>query len=134
MSAIRTARVHDRSIGSLLIVVILFTALVPAHYHLHHVHVADANAHEHEHAIDLHLITANVDQSHHDQTTSIFSATPDVIIKKGSFDIFPYLLLAISLVLLTLYQRTVRRSDENTSRHKQRCPYFSPPLRAPPAR
>jgi hypothetical protein len=134
MSAIRTARVHDRAIGSLLIAVILFTALVPAHYHLHHVHVADANTHEHEHAIDLHLITANADHSHHDQTTSIFSATPDVIIKKGSFDIFPYLLLTLALILLALFQLCSRRFDESTSRHKQRCTYFSPPLRAPPAR
>jgi len=126
--------VHDRSIGSLLIAVILFTALMPAHYHLHHVHVADANTHEHEHAIDLHLITANVDQSHHDETTSVFSATPDVIVKKGSFDIFPYLLLTVALVLLTLFQLASRFFGESSSRYKQRCLYFSPPLRAPPAR
>ena len=125
---------HDKAIGSLLIAVILFTALVPAHYHLHHVHVADANTHEHEHAIDLHLITANVDQSHHDETTSVFSATPDVIVKKGSFDLFPYLLLTVALALLSLYQLASRRFGESTSRYKPRCLYFSPPSRAPPSR
>ena len=125
---------NDRAISSLLIAVILFTALVPAHYHLHHVHVADANTHEHEHAIDLHLLTANVDQSHHDETTSIFSATPDVIVKKGSFDVFPYLLLTLTLLLLTLYHRTRVRPRESSIGGKLRFPYFSPPLRAPPAR
>ena len=134
MSAIRTALVHDRTISSLLVAVILFTALVPAHYHLHHVHAADANTHEHEHAIDLHLITANVDQSHHDDTTSIFSATPDVIVKKGSFDFFPYLLMTVALVLLALFQLASRRFGESASRFKQRCLYLSPPSRAPPAR
>lgn len=131
MSLFRKLLMHGRSINQLLIAVILLTALMPAHYHLHHLDSTEAAVHEH--AFDLHFINANVDQSHHDEDTSIFAATPDVIVKKGSFDIYPYLLLTVILVLLTVFHRPVIRPDNYSINFKRRHPYFSPPLRAPPS-
>ncbi len=130
MSAFWKALTHGSSINQLMITVIFLTTLMPAHYHLHHLDSTDATVHEH--AFDLHFITASVDQSHHDEDTSIFAATPDVIVKKGSFDIYPYLLLTIILVLLTVFHRAIIRPDNKNIILKRHCPYFSPPLRAPP--
>ncbi len=132
MSLTRTALLHSKSTRLLLVVAILFTALVPVHYHLHHVHGIDA--HGHEHTIDLHLVTASADQSHdHDDATSIFAATPDVIVKKIGFDVFPCLLLAGLLVTGAIYSRSSARPSIRATRYKQHARYFSPQLRAPPA-
>lgn len=132
MSSTRTALLHSKSTRLLLVMAVLFTALVPAHYHLHHVHGIDA--HEHEHTIDLHLVTANADPSHHhDDAASIFSATPDVIVKKIGFDIFPCLLLAGMLITGAMYSRGSKRPPIRNTRYKRHTHYFSPQLRAPPA-
>ena len=119
-----------RSVAKLLIVAVFLTTLMPAHYHLHHIHSAESTAHEH--AIDLHVIADTVEQSHHDENTSVFAATPDVIVKKSSIDIHPYMLLTILLVLLAIFDRVrihFRRSDSNPVHH---YPFLTPPLRAPP--
>ena len=108
----------------------MLATLLPAHYHLHHINDADPAVHEH--AVDLHLITANVDHSHHDKDTSIFAATPDVIVKKTAGDDSPYLLLTLLLVLLCVFDRIVIRFRYSDTRLQFHQPYFSPPLRAPP--
>lgn len=124
--------IYCRSISWLLVTAILFTALLPAHYHLHHLYSTDST--NHGHAIDLHLITDNVDQSHHDEDTSIFAATPDVITKKDNSEITSFVLLAILLVLLPVLNKRIRiRPGYFDLTLKQHYPYFSPPLRAPPA-
>ena len=120
-----------KSISWQLIAVLLFVTILPAHYHLHHHDSAGLAAHAH--SIDLHLISDNMAQSHHDEDTSIFAATPDVIAKKGNPEFSVYMLLAILLVLI-LAHRNLAMSlyDQRDEGLIQHYPYFSPPLRAPP--
>lgn len=125
--------VNFRSINRLLIVSVLFSTLMPAHYHVHHLHDVGADAHDHDHAIDLHFIAADVDQSHHDEDTSIFATTPDVIVKKLNIDVPTHLLLTILLILVTvIYRVSIRHKHENDGLYQKQA-YFTPPLRAPPA-
>lgn len=113
-----------------MIAVILLTTLMPAHYHLHHVHnTSDTVNH---HAIDLHFVTADTDQSHHDEYTSIFAATPDVIVKKGGSDMHLLLLLTLILLSLPMFKRIGIGPCHYIAGFKQHHPYLSPPLRAPP--
>ncbi len=119
-----------RSISLLLIAALLLSTVIPAHYHLHHIHSNDPASHEH--IIDLHLVTDTIGQSHHDEDTSVFAATPDVIVKKGHYDAAPFLLMAITLVLLTVFNRIAARSACSHTRPWRQAAYFSPPLRAPP--
>ncbi len=122
--------INRRSISWLLVIAVLVTTLLPAHYHLHHLY--SAGAVDHAHTIDLHIIADKVDQSHHDGA-SILSAIPDVVLKKNNPELFPYIILAILLVLLPIYNNQVRiRTDHSDLSLKQLYPYFSPPLRAPP--
>ena len=123
--------IQRESISWQLIAVLLFVTLLPAHYHLHHHDSAEPAAHAH--SIDLHLISDNMGQSHHDEDTSIFAATPDVIAKKGKPDLSVYIPLAILLILILANNNQVRlRPEQTDSARKQHHPYFSPPLRAPP--
>jgi hypothetical protein len=72
-------------------------------------------------------------QSHHDEHTSIFAATPDVIAKKGKSDFSIDIPLAILLVLILAQHNQSRiRPDQRGQCLKLYYPYFSPPLRAPP--
>ena len=123
--------IQRESISWQLIAVLLFVTLLPAHYHLHHHDSAEPAAHTH--SIDLHLISDNMGQSHHDEDTSIFAATPDVIAKKGKPELSVYIPLAILLVLLMAGNNPTRlRPEQTDSARTQHHPYFSPPLRAPP--
>ena len=120
-----------KSISWQLVAVLLFVTLLPAHYHLHHIDSTDLAAHTH--TIDLHLIVDGVGQSHHDEDTSIFAATPDVIAKKGKPELSVYIPLAIALILILAHNNQARlRPEQTDSARKQHHPYFSPPLRAPP--
>ena len=122
--------IQRKSISWQLIAVLLFVTLLPAHYHLHH-HSAELAAHTH--SIDLHLISDDAGQSHHDEDTSIFAATPDVIAKKDKPDFSIYLPLAILLVLILAHNNQNRiRPDQSDQRLEPHYLYFSPPLRAPP--
>ena len=123
--------IKRKSISWQLVAVLLFVTLLPAHYHLHHIESTELAAHTH--TIDLHLIADEVGQSHHDEDTSIFAATPDVIAKKGKPDLSVYIPLAILLILILAHNNQVRlRSEQTDSARKQHHIYFSPPLRAPP--
>jgi len=114
-----------------LVAVLLFTTLLPAHYHLHHHDGAGLAAHTH--SIDLHLIADDVGQSHHDEDTSIFAATPDVIAKKDKPELSFYIPLVILLVLVLANKNQNRIRPEHSSPGLiQHYLYFSPPLRAPP--
>lgn len=121
---------HSRSINKLLIALVLLTAFSPAHYHLHH--LADAEPASHGHAIDLHFITIDTDPSHHNEDTSIFAATPEVIVKKSFVPVPGGVLLAIVLVLLAQFHRVKVCAGCGTTSPVQHYPYFTPPLRAPP--
>ncbi|NNL06336.1 MAG: hypothetical protein HKO86_01330 [Gammaproteobacteria bacterium] len=111
----------------------LSVLLLPAHYHLHHLDSIDSAAHAH--AIDLHVITDEQALTHHDEGTSIFSATPDGIVKKVSPVVLPGLLLVFSLLILSVCHYRIRcwsvRDDPNPDRW---YPFFTPLLRAPPVR
>ncbi len=123
--------IKRKSISWQLVAVLLFVTLLPAHYHLHHIDSTELAAHTH--TIDLHLIADGVGQSHHDEDTSIFAATPDVIAKKGKPEFPVYIPLAILLVLLVAGSNPTRlRQDQTDSARIQHHPYFSPLLRAPP--
>lgn len=131
MRALWKLLIKRKSISWQLIAVLLFVTLIPAHYHLHHHDRAELAAHTH--SIDLHLISDDAGQSHHDEDTSIFAATPDVIAKKGIPELSIYVPLAILLVLLLAHHNQARYSyEQKDPDRKQHNPYFSPPLRAPP--
>ena len=131
MSLLWKLLISRKSISWQLVAVLLFVTLLPAHYHLHHIDSTELAAHTH--TIDLHLIADGVGQSHHDEDTSIFAATPDVIAKKGKPELSVYIPLAILLVLLMVGNNPTRlRPEQTDSARTQHRPYFSPPLRAPP--
>jgi len=121
----------SRSISWVLVAALLSMLLLPAHYHLHHLDSADSAGHAH--AIDLHLLSDPQSLSHHDEGTSIFAASPDVIVKKDSQEYSPYLLplVLLSILVIALY-RVSTRSTRDDPGPKQYYPFFSPPLRAPP--
>ena len=78
MRALWKQLIHRKSISWQLIAVLLLVTLLPAHYHLHHHDSAESTAHAH--SIDLHLISDDAGQSHHDEDTSIFDEyVPDQI-------------------------------------------------------
>jgi hypothetical protein len=123
--------IQRKSISWQLIAVLLFVTLLPAHYHLHHHDSAETAAHAH--SIDLHLISDDAGQSHHDEDTSIFAATPDVIAKKDKPGFSVYIPLAILLVLILVHNHQSRiRHDQSDQCLEPHYSYFSPPLRAPP--
>ncbi len=123
--------IQRESISWQLIVVLLFVTFLPAHYHLHHHDSAELAAHAH--SIDLHLLSDNMGQSHHDEDTSVFAAIPDVLAKKDKPDFSIYIPLAILLVLILAHNHQNRiRPDQSVQCLEPHYPYFSPPLRAPP--
>ena len=120
-----------KSISWLLVTAILLMTLLPAHYHLHHSDSTVTSTHSH--AVDLHLTADKAGQSHHDEDAPVFSATPDGIVKTSNPEIFPFILLAVALVLSPLTKKRIRiKPYKITSGIKQSFPHFSPPLRAPP--
>jgi len=104
---------------------------MPAHYHLNH--LFNGNSTDHDHVIDYHLIVDKTDQSLHGEYTAVFTANPDGIIKKSKPEFFPFILLAILLVLITIHNKriSIRLECSNVSL-KQRYQFLIPPLRAPP--
>ena len=124
-----------KSISWILVATILLVAFLPAHYHLHHLHDDDnfssAGA-AHSHVIDLHVITELSGQSHHDEAASI-AASPDGMMKKSNPDFFPFILLAMVLLLLTVFDKQINiQLNSRSTKLKQRYPHFAPLLRAPP--
>ena len=130
MGHLKSMIMHRRSINKLLIALVLLTALSPAHYHLHH--LGNDEPASHDHAIDLHFITIDTDPSHHNEDTSIFAATPDVIVKKSLVPVHTFVLLTIVLVLLARFHRATISTGYGDKTPVQHAPYFTPPLRAPP--
>ncbi len=125
-----------KSICWLLIATILLIAFLPAHYHLHHLYSDDtlnpATA-SHAHVIDLHVLSEQSGQTHHDDEATIIAASPDGIVKKSNPDFFPFILLAMVLLLLSaLYKSINIQLNYRSTGLKQSYPHFSPLLRAPP--
>ena len=129
----------NKSISWLVIAAILLVVFLPSHYHLHHLYnhdaagsVTESHTQAHAHTIDLHVLTEQAGQSHHDEATSI-AASPDGIVKKTSPDLFPFILLVMTFLLLAALSKTNNsRLNYTGAGIKQRYPHFIPQLRAPP--
>ena len=118
-----------------MITTVLLVAFLPAHYHLHHLDNDDdfssAGA-GHEHVIDLHVLAELSGHSHHDEVASI-AASPDGMLKKSNPDFPPFILLAMVLLLLPVFNRQINiQLNSRSTKLKQRYLYFAPLLRAPP--
>ena len=124
-----------KAISWLLITAILLVTFLPAHYHLHHLyddHDFSSAGAVHEHIIDLHVITELSGNSHHDDVASI-AASPDGMMKKINPDFFPFILLAMVLLLLAVFNKQINiQLSSRSTKLKQRYPHFAPLLRAPP--
>ncbi len=139
MRAGYTLKMTNKSISWLVIAAILLAVFLPSHYHLHHLYNHDAagsvtgsHTQAHAHTIDLHVLTEQAGQSHHDEATSI-AASPDGIVKKISSDLFPFILLVMAFHLLAaLSKHNNSRLNYTSAGIKQRYPHFTPQLRAPP--
>jgi hypothetical protein len=133
--AIITRQINTReAISWLLIAAILLVAFLPAHYHLHHLYDDDFSSAgaAHAHVIDLHVMNELNGQSHHDEAASI-AALPDVLMKKTNPDFFPFILLAMVLLLLPVFNRQINiQLNSRSAKFKQRYHHFAPPLRSPP--
>ncbi len=134
MNAGRNLIIRKKSISWLLIATILLVTFLPAHYHLHHLYdegFASAGA-SHDHVIDLHVLTELTGQSHHDEAASI-AASPDGMMKKSNPDFSPFILLAMVLLLLSVFHKQINSQlNSRSSKLDQRYPHFAPLLRAPP--
>ena len=136
MSANGKLVITYKSISWLLIATILLVAFLPAHYHLHHLYNDDAFssvATRHTHIIDLHVLTEKTGQSHHDEEATIIEVSPDGIVKKSEPDFFPFILLAMVLLLLPALNKRINiQLYYRSTDLKQSYPHFTPLLRAPP--
>ena len=134
MSKRHNNMISIKTISWSLIAAILLVTLLPAHYHLHHLYDENTNTAitTHKHVIDLHVLSEESGQSHHDEATSI-SASPDGIVKNNAPDFMPFIL--ISFILLVITTQNIRLNIQLKSRRINlvpHAPYFSPLLRAPP--
>ena len=133
MNAGRNSLITKKSISWLLIATILLVAFLPAHYHLHHLHDDDFSSAGATHVIDLHVLTEPAGQSHHDEEAASIAASPDGMMKKSNPDFFPFILLAMVLLLLPVFNKQINiQLNSRSTRLKQRYPHFAPLLRAPP--
>ena len=136
MSATGKLVITHKSVSWLLIATILLVTLLPAHYHLHHQHNDDISSSTtaiHEHVIDLHVLTEKTGQSHHDDEATIIAASPDGMVKKNNPDFFPFILLAMALLLLPALNKRINiQLNYRSTDLNQPYPHFSPLLRAPP--
>lgn len=129
----RNPVIANKAISWLLVTAILLVVFLPAHYHLHHDdHDFSSAGAVHEHIIDLHLMTELSGNSHHDDVASI-AASPDGVMKKVNPEYFPFILLAMLLLLLPVFNKQINiQLSSRSTKLKQRYPHFLPLLRAPP--
>jgi len=131
MNKLRNYIVKYKSTNWLLVAAILLISLIPAHYHLHHICGTDST--NQTQAIDLHLTSDTVDQSHHNVDTTIIASTPDTLVQDISSAPTLLALLTVFLILLVLTNLRVSiRANFGNIVLKQVLYYFAPPLRAPP--
>ncbi len=124
-----------KAISWFLITTILLVALMPSHYHLHHLdnEAADSAGNSHSRIIDLHVLTVQAGDSHHDEDTESIAASPDGAVKKSSPGFPLFVLLSMVLLLLpAFYKLSNVLLSTSGAGHKQHTPYFAPLLRAPP--
>jgi hypothetical protein len=136
MSADSKLVITRKSISWLLIAAILLLVFLPTHYHLHHLYndeTFSSSTAIHEHVIDLHVLTEKTGQSHHHDEATIIAASPDGMMKKSNPGFSPFILLAMVLLLLPVFNRQINiQLISRSTKLKQRYPHFAPLLRAPP--
>lgn len=121
------------AIARLLVVVVLFSALMPMHYHLHHDRgSAGADRGGDHHLVDLHPVLDATDVDHHQDAHTI-DALSDATIKALS-PLAALVVLFLSLVLLLPVpaRMTCVRFARESFRLPRLCWHNTPPLRAPP--
>ncbi len=136
MSADSKLVITRKAISWLLIAAILLLVFLPAHYHLHHLYndeTFSSATTTHAHVIDLHVLTEKTGQSHHHDEATIIAASPDGMMKKSNPGFSPFILLAMVLLLLPVFNRQINiQLISRSTKLKQRYPHFAPLLRAPP--
>ncbi len=136
MSADSKLVITRKSISWLLIAAILLLVFLPTHYHLHHLYndeTFSSATTTHAHVIDLHVLTEKTGQSHHHDEATIIAASPDGMMKKSNPGFSPFILLAMVLLLLPVFNRQINiQLISRSTKLKQRYPHFAPLLRAPP--
>lgn len=115
-----------------LLCVVLFTTIVPSHYHLHH--IQDHDNTPHSHVVDLHILGDTIMHSDGGDSTTILTAAPDSMVKaKYSDGAAPLLVALLLLFTISLSRfRTFFSVFPRSSRIRRHLFYYSPPLRAPP--
>lgn len=125
---------NQKAISWFLISAILLVSLLPAHYHFHHLYSESGinSAAPHAHIVDLHVLSEQAGDAHHDEAVS-FTASPDGVLNKNNPDFPLFVLLAAVLLLLPMQikQVSISRNIRNVN-FRQRYPHFTPLLRAPP--
>lgn len=128
---------HDTKPGSsiawLLVVAVLFTTLLPMHFHLHHGDgIAGNGNHSASHQVDLHPVVNAADVDHHQDTHTI-ETTGNATIKSMAFQLAA---IALFLTLILLLPAPARAAALRPADGKIRLPHrywrTTPPLRAPP--
>lgn len=117
----------------LLVVTLLVTGYIPAHYHLHH--DASTDAFTHAHIIDLHLLSDETHGGHHEIDAPSFTAVPDNALTPPlpNLNLSPFAVITVLLLVLALakYHTCFNRTLERFRLPRYR-PHFSPLLRGPP--
>lgn len=126
--------VRQKTISWFLMVTILLVTFLPAHYHIHHLYDESDifSAEKHEHVVDLHVLSTQVGDTHHDEVAS-FTASPDGRLNKSNLD-FPLFVLLVAVLLLLPKQskQIITRLSFSRIKFRQHYSYFTPLLRAPP--
>ena len=130
MSAIK------KTISWSLITAILLVTFLPSHYHMHHLYnESDINsAAQHGHVVDLHVLSEQVGDAHHDEAVS-FTASPDGVLNRSNPDFPLFVFLVAVLLLLPMQSKLISvRPIFRSFNFRQRYLHFTPLLRAPPLR
>lgn len=128
MEQLRKHLIKGKTIAFMAIAAILINMLLPVHYHFHHNDTH--NTTHHSHSIDLH---SAADDSHHDEATNVFDATPQGMSKLSIKHFSPLFLFTFILLLLPFVDKRVFIGFRHhylmlTQNHFA----IAPPLRAPP--
>ena len=132
MVSLRKIRLCCAPVARLLICTVLLLSLAPHHYHLHHGTGPDSVAHAH--TIDLHLLSDNSDEAHHEDAI-VLEITPDGLLKPLGDNPSNLLFILCLLTLLPILASGLRQPFRETRlRLRQVLYHLIPPQRAPPRR
>lgn len=147
MSARHKINSNRRPISWLLILSVFMLTVFPAHLHLHHednpllsdqVSYLNESARNdtvgHEHEIDLHLLSDNSGEDHHEQA-HVIKASPEVLTRSLGDNASPLLLFFLPLFIFPVLNRRTGPRPRGRKAFSWRPQYhLVPPSRAPPGR